>query len=310
MPSIALFGSTGQLGCELQISLGDLGRVASVARADCPLGDPAQVESCLERIAPTLIVNAAAYTAVDQAESEPDAAYAINCSAPEAMARYAERSGALLVHYSTDYVFDGRKVDPYLETDEPGPTSIYGASKLAGELAIRRSGARHLILRTSWVFGVQGQNFLKTMLRLAAAQDELQVVADQHGAPTSALWLARTTAAMLGRYLANPPHSRRSPHSPHSPALGTYHMSAAGVTTWYGYASYVIAQARARGAALRVHPDSIRAVTTDQFPRPARRPANSVLDTHALQSAWDITVPDWRVGVDEVLHAIVGAPYR
>ena len=302
MPSIALFGSTGQLGCELRISLEDIGRVTSVARSDCPLGDPAQVEAFLDRVSPTLIVNAAAYTSVDQAESEPDAAYAINCSAPAAMARYAERSGALLVHYSTDYVFDGRKVGPYLETDEPCPTSIYGASKLAGELAIRRSGARHLILRTSWVFGVQGQNFLKTMLRLAAAQDELQVVADQHGAPTSAHWLARTTTAMLGRYLVD------SPHSPHLPALGTYHMSAAGVTTWHGYASYVIAQARARGVALRVRPDSIRAVTTDRFLRPARRPANSVLDTHALQSDWGISVPDWRIGVDEVLHAIVGTP--
>ena len=295
---ILLLGKNGQVGWELQRSLAPLGDVVALDHDGAPglSGDFAHPESLaatVRDVAPDLIVNAAAHTAVDKAESEPDLARAINALAPGVLAREAAALGALLVHYSTDYVFDGSGNAPWVEDAPTGPLSVYGATKREGEQLIRDSGCRHLIFRTSWVYAARGGNFAKTMLKLAAERDALTIIDDQYGAPTGAELLADVTAHAARMTLASPE------------LAGTYHLAAGGETTWHGYARHVIEFARAKGQPIKVAPDAIRPVPTSAFPTPARRPANSRLDTRKLQGAFGLVLPDWQKGVERMLNEIL-----
>ncbi|MDD3354787.1 dTDP-4-dehydrorhamnose reductase [Zoogloea sp.] len=295
---ILLFGKNGQVGWELQRSLAPLGALIALDHDGAPglSGDfsrPDSLIATLDAVAPDIIVNAAAHTAVDKAESEPELARALNALAPGVLAREAARRGTLLVHYSTDYVFDGSGSTPRTEDDPTGPLSVYGATKLEGEALIRQSGCRHLIFRTSWVYAARGGNFAKTMLKLAAERERLTIIHDQHGAPTGADLLADVTAHALRATLADP-------------ALGgLYHLVAGGETTWYDYARHVIEFARARGVPIRVALDAIEPVATSAFPTPARRPANSRLATDALQQAFGLILPPWQQGVERMLTEIL-----
>ena len=296
---ILLLGPDGQVGWELRRALAPLGEVVAVGRAgaDGLCGDLARPEAVAEtvrRVAPAAIVNAAAYTAVDRAESEPDAAAAVNAAAPGELARWAAAHDATLVHYSSDYVFDGSGHTARSEDAPTGPLSVYGRSKLAGEEAIRASGCRHLILRTSWVYAARGGNFARTMLRLAAERDELKVIADQVGAPTGAELLADVTAHALRALAVDPT------------LAGTYHCAAAGETSWHGYACHVIEWARAHGHPVKVAPDAIRAIPTADYPTAAARPLNSRLDTSRLQRAFGLRMPPWQQGVERMLAEVLG----
>jgi dTDP-4-dehydrorhamnose reductase len=295
---ILLLGKNGQVGWELQRSLAPLGDVIALDHDGAPglSGDFAHPESLaatVRDVAPDLIVNAAAHTAVDKAESEPELARAINALAPGVLAREAAALGALLVHYSTDYVFDGSGSAPWTEDAPTGPLSVYGATKREGEQLIRDSGCRHLIFRTSWVYAARGGNFAKTMLKLAAERDALTIIDDQYGAPTGAELLADVTAHAARMTLASPE------------LAGTYHLAAGGETTWHGYASHVIEFARAKGQPIKVAPDAIRPVPTSAFPTPAKRPANSRLDTRKLQQAFGLVLPPWQSGVERMLNEIL-----
>ena len=292
---LLLTGRNGQVGFELQRALAVLGDVVAMDAGDCDLADEAAIRRAMRDIRPDVIVNAAAYTAVDQAESEPALAQAINARAPGVLAEEAQALGALLVHYSTDYVFDGTKNAAYLESDAPNPTSVYGATKLAGERAIAAVCSRHLILRTSWVVGAHGSNFAKTMLRLALERDALSVVADQFGAPTSASLLADLTAHLV----------RQARREPDAFPYGLYHAVAAGETNWHAYACHVIERARAAGKPIRVAPEAIKAITTSEYLTPAKRPANSRLDTCLLRDTFGLSLPDWTVDVDHILQQIL-----
>ena len=291
---ILLPGGNGQVGTELRRSLAPMGDLVVATRegvlADgsrCEVADfddPGSLGALVARIAPDVVVNAAAYTQVDKAETERDAAFRANAEAPAALAVACARSGALLVHYSTDYVFDGSGTHPYRETDPTAPLGVYGASKLAGEDAIRDSGARHLVFRTAWVYAAHGKNFLRTMLRLAAERDALRVVADQHGTPTPAALIADITARILGQ----------SPR-----ATGLYHLTPTGQTTWHGFAEAIIDRAHALGMLAR-KPEVLPIATSD-YPTPAARPAYSVLDCARLQQDFGIALPTWRQGLDATL---------
>ncbi|HYF59580.1 MAG TPA: dTDP-4-dehydrorhamnose reductase [Burkholderiaceae bacterium] len=302
---ILILGRTGQLGWALERRAAPLGEIVSLGRAELDLGDPAAVASAVAVHRPDAVLNAAAYTAVDRAEQERDAAFAVNATAPEALAAACARHGALLVHYSTDYVFDGRKPEPYVETDPTGPINVYGASKRAGELAIEASGAAAIVLRTSWVYGDHGGNFAKTMLRLATERDALRVVADQRGTPTHAGRLADATCRILERARASGDAAgwlgeRR----------GIYHASAAGATTWADYARLVIATAgESPGFArrLRVRAEAIEPIPASAYPTPAARPANSLLDCSRLARTFDVALPDWRGDVVDFVRRVVVA---
>jgi dTDP-4-dehydrorhamnose reductase len=295
---ILLLGKNGQVGWELQRSLAPLGEVIALGHDGAPglsgdFADPESLAATVRAVAPGLIVNAAAHTAVDKAESEPELARALNALAPFVLAREAAALGALLVHYSTDYVFDGSGSTPWSEDAATGPLSVYGRTKCEGEERIRQSGCRHLIFRTSWVYAARGGNFAKTMLRLAAERDRLTIIDDQHGAPTGAELLADVSAHAARMTLANPA------------LAGTYHLAAAGETTWHGYARHVIAFARARGVTLQVAADAILPVPTSAFPTPATRPLNSRLDTGKLQRAFGLVPPPWQQGIDRMLEEIL-----
>ena len=297
---ILLLGKNGQLGWELQRALSPLGEVLALDRRDAggDLADPDALMDRAARFAPRVIVNAAAYTAVDKAESEPDLCQAINAGAPAALAACARELGALLLHYSSDYVFDGSGDAPRAEDAATGPLSVYGASKLAGEQAIQASGCQHLILRTSWVYAARGGNFAKTMLRLAAEREQLKVIADQIGAPTGADLLADLSAHMIRATLARPELG------------GLYHAVAGGETSWHAYARHVIEFARRHhetygGAAIKVTPDQVLAIPTADYPTPARRPLNSRLATAKLQQAFGLTLPPWQQGVERMLNEIL-----
>jgi dTDP-4-dehydrorhamnose reductase len=292
---ILLFGKNGQVGWELQRSLAPLGELV-VLGADSQemCGDFTDHDGLIRTIravAPDVIVNAAAYTAVDKAESEPELARTINALAPAVLAQEAKRGNAWLVHYSTDYVFDGGGDQHWRETDTPAPLSVYGKTKLEGEQLIQQSACHHLIFRTSWVYGTRGSNFAKTMLRLAQERDSLAVVNDQIGAPTGADLLADVTA-----------HAIRAARPELS---GLYHLTAGGETSWHGYASFVIDFARHAGMLLKVAPDAVRPVLSSAFPLPARRPLNSLLDTAKLQSTFGLTLPVWQNGVVRMLTEIL-----
>lgn len=311
---ILLLGAQGQLGHALAQALPVLGQVLAFGRQQADLAHPQGLHALLDQHQPQLIVNAAAYTAVDKAEQEPDLAQAINAQAPGVLAHWAAAHGAVLVHYSTDYVFDGRSPRPYTEADAPAPLSVYGHSKCAGERAVQAAAGRHLVFRTSWVVGVHGGNFLKTMLRLGAERDNLRVVADQHGAPTSTELIARTTVQVLQQmrapaWAANTQGEASPPPNAtwvraDDPRWGLYHLAAAGETTWHAYACHVITRATALGWPMRVSAPHIEAIATDQYPLPAPRPANSRLNTQRLQSRFGVNLPDWQAGVDAVMDSL------
>ena len=309
---MVLLGAQGQLGHALAQTLSVWGEVLAFGRQQADLAQTDALRALLDQRQPQLIVNAAAYTAVDKAEQEPDLAHAINAQAPGVLAQWAAAHGAVLVHYSTDYVFDGRSAQPHTETDVPAPLSVYGHSKWAGERAVQAAGGRHLIFRTSWVVGAHGGNFLKTMLRLGAERDSLRVVADQHGAPTSTDLIAHTTLEVLKQMRAHPGGPGHVPHSTDEGAWapandtrwGLYHLAAAGETTWHAYACHAIESAAARGWPMRASAPNIEAIATHQYPLPAPRPANSRLNTQRLQSRFGVELPDWRVGVDAVLDSL------
>lgn len=300
--NILLFGANGQVGWELQRALSPLGAVTALDHARADLEQP--VTGIIERVRPDVIVNAAAYTAVDQAESEPARATRINAMAVGEMARAAAALDAVLVHYSTDYVFDGQKDGAYEVDDATAPLSVYGQSKLAGEAAIRAiSGCRHLIFRTSWVYALRGRNFARTMLERAAKMERLQVVADTVGVPTSAELIADVTALALYR-------TRRGGHADKKDAgaglWGTYHLVPGGQTTWHEYACYLIDEARSAGLPIRVAPADIAPVPSSAFPAPARRPRNSRLANHLLAERFHLQLPDWRWHVRRLVRQIAG----
>jgi dTDP-4-dehydrorhamnose reductase len=288
---ILLTGKGGQVGHELQQALAPIAEVIAVGTDDCDFTEAYAIEALVSHVKPHVIVNPAAYTAVDKAESEPDRAVAINAMAPGVLAKQAQRLDALLIHYSTDYVFDGTQKTPYTEVDRPNPQSVYGATKLSGETAIQQQGARHLILRTSWVYGLRGQNFPKTMLRLAAEREALNVVADQWGAPTSASLLANVTA----RLLSQPITAAQS---------GVYHVSASGRTNWHAYACRVIERARALGWPIKVGAQAVNAIPTSAYPTPAKRPPSGCLDTRKFQETFGINLPAWDSEVDAFVNAL------
>jgi dTDP-4-dehydrorhamnose reductase len=293
---ILLTGKNGQLGFELQRALAPLGEVVAVGTRDCNLADAEALRDLVRRVAPDVIVNPAAYTAVDKAESDEATARAVNAVAPTILGEEGAKLGALVIHYSTDYVFDGTKQGAYTESDTPAPQSVYGHTKLEGERGLAASNPRHLILRTSWVVGAHGGNFARTMLRLAGERETLTVVADQFGAPTSAALLADLSAHLVRD------HGRaRDAGFPY----GTYHVAAGGETSWHGYAQFVIGEALAAGKTMKATVDSVAPLSTEQYPTPARRPLNSRLDTTRFRTAFDLRLPPWQEGVRHVLRQIL-----
>jgi dTDP-4-dehydrorhamnose reductase len=298
MPTtILVTGKNGQVGNALLPLMAAQGNVVAVDLDECDLADAAAVTHLVRTVRPGIIVNPAAYTAVDKAESNKAAAFAVNAAAPGVLAEAAKEIGAALIHYSTDYVFDGRKSGPYVEDDATNPLSVYGASKRDGEVAVRSALHEHLILRTSWVFGAHGANFLKTMIRLAGERDELAVVADQFGAPTSAALLAQTTAQLV----------RAIRRDRQSVPFGTYHLTPSGRTSWHGFAAYAIEYARSLGMPIRIAAEAIRPIPATAYPAPAARPANSCLDTGKIRANFGIDLPPWQDGVRAVLEALARA---
>ncbi|CAI3797105.1 dTDP-4-dehydrorhamnose reductase [Pseudomonas sp. MM221] len=297
---ILLLGKNGQLGWELQRALAPLGEVIALDRqgSGSLCGDLSNLDglaATVQALAPDVIVNAAAYTAVDQAESEPALAARVNAEAPGVLAREAARLGAWLIHYSTDYVFNGSGQAPWQEDAPTGPLSVYGRTKREGELAIHASGASAIVLRTSWVYAARGHNFAKTILRLAAERDALNVVADQFGAPTGAELIADVTAHVLRQVFSvkDPRH-----------LAGIYHLAAAGVTSWHGYAQFVLAHASRKGVALRVCAEQVGAISTEAYPVPAPRPRNSRLALAKLEETFNLKMPLWQQGVQRMLDEI------
>lgn len=285
---VLVTGAGGQVGAEVARLLHGRAEVAAHDRASLDLEKPDDIRWCVREARPDVIVNAGAYTAVDRAESDTQRAWAVNAAAPGILGEEAKRAGALLIHYSTDYVFDGELDRPYVETDATNPLNVYGRTKLEGEHAVAASGCRHIILRTSWVYAPRGRNFLLTMLRFAAERDMLRVVDDQRGAPTSSLQLARLTLALLDA-------GRES--------SGIYHATAAGVTTWFGFAGAIFeARRRKLGDAFRV--PSLVPIDTSAYPTPATRPKNSVLSNAKLENVFGTRPGDWREGLEEVLDAL------
>lgn len=295
--TVLLFGGNGQLGRELQRALAPLGTIVATTRSGalpdgsaCETADfnePASLVALLDRVRPDVVVNAAAYTAVDRAEEERDAAWRANAEAPGIIARWCAAAGVPLVHYSTDYVFDGKGTRPYREDDATAPLGVYGASKLAGEEDIRAAGGRHLIFRTAWVYAPHSANFLRTMLRVGVDRDVLRVVADQIGTPTPAALIADVTAQALQ----------------HAGGLsGTWHLTANGETSWHGFAEAIFAEAVASGKLARA--PKVEAITTADYPTPAKRPAYSHLDVSKLESDFGIALPSWQNGLKQVIAAL------
>lgn len=294
---ILLFGKNGQVGWELQRSLAPLGELIALDRHSTDLcGDlanPDGIREAVRQVRPDVIVNAAAYTAVDKAESDAATAHAVNAVAPGALADAARAAGAWLVHYSTDYVFDGSGSQPWEESDPTGPLCVYGRTKLEGEQRIAALCAKHLILRTSWVYAARGANFAKTMLRLAGERDRLTVIDDQFGAPTGAELIADVSAHAIRQVLQRPADA------------GLYHLVASGETSWHGYAKHVLAQAQRVQPAMKIKASEVAPVPTSAFPTPARRPHNSRLDTRKLQSAFGLRLPPWQQGVNRMLSEVM-----
>lgn len=291
---ILLFGGNGQVGWELQRSLAPLGNLTVLDRHNGDLSNLAGIAASVQKLKPNVIVNAAAYTAVDQAESDAEQARLINSQAPGVLAKTAKACDAWLVHYSTDYVFDGSGDQPWQEDDTPAPLSVYGQTKLDGEIAIQQSGCLHLIFRTSWVYAARGHNFPKTMLKLAQQREQLSVINDQIGAPTGADLLADVTA-----------HALRQAQTDQT-LSGLYHLTASGQTSWFDYAAYVFEQARQSGINLRLAENGLQAIPTTEYPTPAKRPLNSRLNTTKLQTAFNLKLPPWQNGVKRMLTETQG----
>jgi dTDP-4-dehydrorhamnose reductase len=291
---LLLLGKGGQVGWELQRSLAPLGELVALdfdsTDFNADFSRPEQLAETVLKVRPDVIVNAAAHTAVDKAESEPEFARKLNATSPGVVAEAAQQIGALMVHYSTDYVFDGSGSKPWKEDDATGPLSVYGSTKLEGEQLVARHCAKHLIFRTSWVYAARGGNFAKTMLRIAKERDKLTVIDDQFGAPTGAELLADITAHAIRATLQDPSKA------------GLYHAVAGGVTTWHGYARFVIEQAKAAGVELKAGPEAVEPVPTTAFPTPATRPHNSRLNTSKLQSTFGLVLPEWQSGVARMLR--------
>ena len=297
MKRVLLLGCNGQVGWELQRSLAPLGTLLACDRQQADLSDLPRLEQLLRSEKPDIIVNAGAHTAVDKAESDIANARRINAEAPAVLAKIARELDAWLVHYSTDYVFDGSGDQPIQEDAPTAPLSIYGQTKLEGEQAIRASGCKHLIFRTSWVYATRGANFAKTMLRLAKEREELRVIADQHGAPTSAELIADITALALQRLNCDAELKTR--------ASGTYHLVAGGETSWHRYAQFVIEEATRLGAKLLATSERIIPISTDEYPLPAKRPANSRLDNDKLQRTFDLALPHWQHHVKRMIQEVI-----
>jgi dTDP-4-dehydrorhamnose reductase len=305
---ILLTGKTGQVGAELARFLPRLGEVIALDRHELDLSRPGDIRQKIQEIRPRLIVNAAAYTAVDQAESDERMARSINADAPALMAQEAKKIGAGLIHYSTDYVFDGTKKDPYVEDDPPNPLNVYGKTKLMGEQAIRDVGVPHLIFRTAWVYATQGKNFLLTILRLATQREELRIVCDQTGAPTWCREIARATTIVLIQLSEREPGASSLEHM-----HGTYHMTAGGITTWYGFAQAILEEASqtvrvaswlasaTSGSPIVAH--RIVPIATAEHPTPARRPAYSVLSNSRLSRDFAVQLSDWRPALRAAFHS-------
>lgn len=289
---ILITGANGQVGHALTQRLASLGEVIALDRQGADLSKPEGLVAVLDAHRPDWIINTAAYTAVDKAESEQDLANEINAKAPGVMAAWVEKHGARLVHYSTDYVFDGQLDRPYREDDATAPLNVYGATKLAGEQAILATKAQAWVFRTTWVFATHGANFLKTMLRLGQERDALSVVNDQIGAPTSASWIAEVTARLI--------------EAENTPATGVYHLAAAGSTHWQGYAQFVLSEAQRLGVSLKVNPEQVAGIPSSAYPTPAQRPMNSRLNSDALMGALGLSAPDWRTDVAQVTAELVG----
>jgi len=287
---ILVTGSDGQVGHELLKTLAPLGEVTGTTRADGDLASPEIVDALLQRIQPDVVVNPAAYTAVDQAETEEAAASALNAGFPERLARWADANGALLVHYSTDYVYAGDGEEPMAESEPAAPLSVYGKTKLAGDEAILAASSSAIILRTSWVYGARGRNFMLTMLKLAAERSELNVVADQWGAPTPAWLIAQVTALVL--------HARLSGERE---LQGVYHLTCRGETSWCGFAREIIRVAEERGVALKMGEQRVFPIATSEYPAPAPRPRNSRLDVSSIEQALNIRLPDWQAALGVTL---------
>jgi dTDP-4-dehydrorhamnose reductase len=294
---ILLTGATGQVGGELLKTLKTLGEVVAPARAEMDLANAASVREMVRAVRPRWIVNPGAYTAVDKAESEPELAYAINAEAVRVMGQEAKAIGAGVIHFSTDYVFDGSGSAPYREIDATGPVSVYGASKLAGETALAESGAGHMIFRASWVYGVRGKNFLLTILKLARERERLRVVADQYGAPTWTRDLARMTAEVIGQCEAAA--RGRELSAVLADSGGVYHAAGAGETTWHGFATEAVRSQQEREPGVRFA--AIEAITTAEYPTPARRPANSRMDCSRLAERFGWEMMDWEDSLRKVL---------
>ncbi|HWF62350.1 MAG TPA: dTDP-4-dehydrorhamnose reductase [Nitrospira sp.] len=293
---ILLTGKHGQVGFELQRTLAHLGEIYAVGYADCDLADASAISAVVRSVKPDLIVNPAAYTAVDRAEAEPELARAVNTVAPGILGEEAAKLGAWVVHYSTDYVFDGTKLGVYTEDDLTNPLNVYGRTKRDGEIALEASGARYLIFRTSWVIGAHGKNFVKTILRSALERESLNVVADQYGAPTSAALLAEVTAQLV---------RQRQRDGDENFPFGLYHLVPGGETNWCEYARFVLSETLAVGRSVKLLPDAIRAISSSEYPTTAQRPANSRLDTTKLRRCFGLELPEWQSGVWHILKQIL-----
>ncbi len=296
--NILILGANGQVGWELQRSLAPVGPLEALDRSGVNLEDLDCLQTLIRERQPDVIVNAAAYTAVDKAEEEQDKAKRINTDAVAALAEEASRSDAWLFHYSTDYVFDGKKGVPYTEADPSAPINVYGKTKWEGEEAIRSIGCKHIIFRTSWVYAARGHNFLKTMLKLATSRDKLSVVADQFGAPTQAELIADVTAHVVRECILGP-------DSNHTDFVGTYHLTAAGETNWLEYARFIVATAEKGGLTLRVKPQKIIPNSTEDFAALAKRPQNSRLNCKKLQDTFSICLPNWRYQVSRTINELM-----
>lgn len=293
---ILLLGKHGQVGWELQRALAPLGELVAVGRAEVDFEKLESIRACIQLHQPHWIVNAVAYTAVDKAESESEKAQLVNAEAVACLAQEAKKLDAWLIHYSTDYVFDGNHTAPYVEDDQTMPMSVYGKTKLMGEAAIQAQHAKHLIFRTSWVYSLHGANFVKTMLRLATERDTLNVVADQIGAPTSAELIADVSALVMQAVLQS-----KTPEV----YAGVYHLAATGQASWYHYAQHVIAYAEKKGKKFKVAADKILPIATEDYPLPAKRPKNSRLNTHKISTSFNLNLPDWRMHVERMLDEML-----
>ncbi|WP_024575202.1 MULTISPECIES: dTDP-4-dehydrorhamnose reductase [unclassified Afipia] len=293
MKTILLFGKNGQIGSALQTVLRTRGAVVALDRTTCDLSDVDQLRSVIGSVKPDIIVNAAAYTAVDRAESDKDLCFRVNSLAPAVMAEAASRLNAVLVHYSTDYVFSGDKPSAYLEDDRPDPLNAYGRSKLDGDQAVLASGCRSIILRVGWVYSAAGQNFANTILQLARKQDRITVVADQFGAPTSARFIADTTANLIDQINLDKPQR-----------FGVFHLAAAGRASWHGYATELLREARRLNFGLGAGPDDVVPISSTEYATVAPRPRNSMLDTGKIQRVFSVRMPDWQVGVRQLVQEL------